>query len=366
MDRYLQQALNMLAFCENDVLDPHFLSNGALAISNISSQVHNERSLKELHLRIRANSRVDSACTKVRQRYKAHLSGLQAFGEHELYKFVVDLFCGIDRGLLFNGALVSGSNRLQRAWLGNDRVREELCMPCWALHLTTAGRGLYVSEKQEMEAQPGTLQLIRPNVRMQQGLHPAAECWDHHWLLFQPRQHWLPWLNWQMSAPLSQVTLQEESRWQVLRASLDALAQFATEDPMIADDLAMNHLEACLIRLQPLRQETEVLQIDKRIQRVCEFISSNLERSLTLAEMAALSNLSESRLSHLFTRETGQSIRSWRNAERMKAARKALAFSEQSVAQVAAGVGYSDQLQFSKAFRKNSGCSPTQFRRMFA
>lgn len=365
-NRYRKLALQMLYYCENDNFDISGIDPESLAITGITSRSQSVNELKALHKRIRNSPKVDVGCQQTRSQWQRKLSDFERlFDKADLYKFSVDLMSNIDRGLLFSDSVLSGTTRIAREWIGQSRARAEVSMPCWGLHFTSAGKSLYVGDKQELSATPGTVVLMRPNTVCQQGLHPKASQWDHTWVLFQPRPHWLAWLNWGAGAGLSALFVDEARLLVKIEALFEGLAKTAQEPPLIRDELAMNCLEEILLRLQVLRDDSLAQVLDARIVKVCAFVLENLHERHSMPEIAGLCNLSVSRLSHLFAEHMGLGLVAWRNQQRMQKARKSLVFTSDAIAVIAASIGFSDQLQFSKSFRKNTGCSPTEFRKEF-
>lgn len=85
---------------------------------------------------------------------------------------------------------------------------------------------------------------------------------------------------------------------------------------------------------------------------------------LTVAEMAATVGLSESWFSNVFKQTMGKTPLQWQLGKRINLAKKLLAESDLSVADIAAQLGFSDQAHLTKAFRQIAGDTPAAWRRM--
>ncbi|WP_317929939.1 helix-turn-helix transcriptional regulator [Halioxenophilus sp. WMMB6] len=68
------------------------------------------------------------------------------------------------------------------------------------------------------------------------------------------------------------------------------------------------------------------------------------------------------RLSHIFKEYLGVSPIIWRNEIRLEKACQLLTYSQYNIGQIAAMVGYEDQLYFAKVFKKRLGFTPSAYR----
>ena len=100
--------------------------------------------------------------------------------------------------------------------------------------------------------------------------------------------------------------------------------------------------------------------IDLRIQHILRAIAS--DPSCDIAALARMVNLSPSRLSHLFKRETRRSLHSCLANLRLEKAAQLLAESPTSVKEVSYIVGYKHSASFVRAFRNRFGRTPNSFR----
>lgn len=85
---------------------------------------------------------------------------------------------------------------------------------------------------------------------------------------------------------------------------------------------------------------------------------------LTVAEMAATVGLSESWFANVFKQTTGTTPLQWQLGRRIDLARKLLAESDLTIADIAVQLGFSDQAHLTKAFRQVAGETPAAWRRM--
>lgn len=101
---------------------------------------------------------------------------------------------------------------------------------------------------------------------------------------------------------------------------------------------------------------------DSPLDRAMQFLESRVEADISVSELAAIVGLSPSHLSALFRRATGSGPAAFHTTLKLARARALLDSSSRTIAQVAAAVGYTDPLYFSRQFRRVHGMSPSAYR----
>jgi AraC family transcriptional regulator of arabinose operon len=228
----------------------------------------------------------------------------------------------------------------------------------WLLIATLDGKGRFGHAGGDLIAEPGDWVLIRPGTYHDYGVEPSLRRWELLWVHFQPRAHWLPWLNWPSMAPgLMRLRLPEDA---VRR--FHEVHQYFTGDLHRREAYAMNALETLLLdcdRHNPLALRSHY---DERVQRAMDFLEHNFGRRTMLADVAGAAGLSSSRLSHLFREQTGQTPQQYLENLRMRYAAELLERTGFSVKQVADAVGYESAFYFSLRFKERTRLSPTSYR----
>lgn len=102
---------------------------------------------------------------------------------------------------------------------------------------------------------------------------------------------------------------------------------------------------------------------DPRVERACRFWLDNLDHSPTVEEVAANVSLSSKQLHRLMVARLGLSPGAWLKRERTNLAKEALKKTDLSLERIAETLGYSNEYNFNRAFRKSEGMSPGAFRR---
>lgn len=101
---------------------------------------------------------------------------------------------------------------------------------------------------------------------------------------------------------------------------------------------------------------------DSYIKEALSFIEQNFQNDITVEEIAACCGLNRSYFGKIFHEVLGKSPQEFLISYRMTKATELLKLTSLSIAEVGSAVGYSNQLHFSRAFKKIYGISPRQWR----
>lgn len=99
--------------------------------------------------------------------------------------------------------------------------------------------------------------------------------------------------------------------------------------------------------------------------RAAEYIRNHYAEPLSIAQIALQFGMERRRFAYLFEKHAGLSPMSYLSECRIRRSRELLRTCECSVAQVAASVGYMDHFYFSRYFKKQTGLTPTEYRKQF-
>ena len=102
----------------------------------------------------------------------------------------------------------------------------------------------------------------------------------------------------------------------------------------------------------------------RRLAKVVDAIQQNLIYPWTVSEMAKQAAMSEAHFSERFKEQTASSPMAYVIHLRMQQAAGLLQWSEASVAEIAARIGYDDAYYFSRRFRSVFGVSPRTYRKL--
>jgi AraC family transcriptional regulator len=102
--------------------------------------------------------------------------------------------------------------------------------------------------------------------------------------------------------------------------------------------------------------------MDQRVTRTIARMEATLDGRVSLADLSALVDLSPSRMTRLFTRETGVAPARYLHRLRLARARVLLERTDLSVTQILACVGLRDQARFARDFHREHGVAPADLR----
>ncbi|HLV01381.1 MAG TPA: AraC family transcriptional regulator [Acidobacteriota bacterium] len=100
----------------------------------------------------------------------------------------------------------------------------------------------------------------------------------------------------------------------------------------------------------------------KRVDRICQFVRSNLDRKIYLREAAIQVGLSEGAFSRYFKSRVGKTFTEFVNEVRVERACRLLSTQGSRITEVAAKCGFDNLSNFNRQFRKIKQMSPSQYR----
>lgn len=101
---------------------------------------------------------------------------------------------------------------------------------------------------------------------------------------------------------------------------------------------------------------------DEIIQTLTDWIESNLDKTLSVDEVAARSGYSKWHLQRMFRTVTRQTLGNYIRERRLTLAAEALRQTQRPVFDIAMQYGYDSQQTFSRVFRRQFSQTPTAYR----
>ncbi len=236
----------------------------------------------------------------------------------------------------------------------------------WLLIYTVAGCGRFGYPAGEMLATPGDIVLLRPGTLHDYGVEPQLERWEILWAHFQPRLHWMDWLDWPQEAPgLMRLRLNQAARRPV-QSALAEMYEHSRGAQSRHQDFAFNALERALLLCDAANPHIGHPQMDSRVRQTMDYLCRRLQDRITLDLLADRVNLSASRLAHLFREQTGTTPQQFLEIHRLDRAKQLLAFTPHAIKQVALQVGFENPFYFTLRFKRRTGKSPRAWRQAVA
>jgi AraC-like DNA-binding protein len=101
----------------------------------------------------------------------------------------------------------------------------------------------------------------------------------------------------------------------------------------------------------------------KLVDKTCEYLLKNLDKNLSLREIALEIGSNRSKLASAFKQITSYSVFEWLRIQRMSKARDLLIGTASGIANIALEVGYDNSANFSTAYRAFFGIAPSEERK---
>ncbi|MER6949374.1 AraC family transcriptional regulator [Nonomuraea sp. NPDC000554] len=279
--------------------------------------------------------------------------------------------------------------------------------PSWLLMWTQAGAGLVEQAGASFTVGAGDLVVLGSGAAQFYRVAPGAGRWRFWWAHFQPRPSWPGWLRAYALAPGCHLVggvpgslhdridrtfgrAVSDARWVPPLVEMDggerepaaAGREPAEEDagwlggggvrPAVAvagagRELVMGAVEEVLVlATASARRAGEPSRMDDardaRVGRVLALIAAEPGAPHSVASLARAVALSPSRLAHLFTSETGRTPMQAVRQARVRHAAGLLEVTDMDVGQVAAASGFVSPFHFSRAFRREYGLPPRDYR----
>jgi len=99
------------------------------------------------------------------------------------------------------------------------------------------------------------------------------------------------------------------------------------------------------------------------LRRVCDYMMSRLEQEMSLQELAGVAHLSPGHFAFAFKRTVGLSVFAWVRRQRIERAKPWLSDQSVDLATISRLAGYANLSAFGVAFKRETGLTPSQWRR---
>lgn len=101
----------------------------------------------------------------------------------------------------------------------------------------------------------------------------------------------------------------------------------------------------------------------RKVQNVRRIINSNLEKEISIEELACKVNLNRTTLQKIFKEMYGLTVNEYRTKARLQLAKNLLVSTDLSITEIAGRCGYANASKFSEVFKRNEGVLPKDWRK---
>ena len=231
------------------------------------------------------------------------------------------------------------------------------------LWLAVAGRGRFVLEGRTYPIRPGTLFWLRPGddgLATQEPADPLTVVYVHFDFFGAGAERSVPVRADLL--PARYVPLRDASRIEMLLARVVRLQQLPTPLGAVEARLLLHQAMLEAYRQDAVNQGAANVHPDPRITAVLARLHRRPAERISLAQAAALADVSADHFSRLFKAHTGTSFRRYAIDVRLERARHLLEETSLPVGEIAQVLGYGDVFLFSRQFKARHGVAPTQLR----
>ena len=148
----------------------------------------------------------------------------------------------------------------------------------------------------------------------------------------------------------------------LLRQAEEMLKIWETRDDWYLTECRIRMDRFLLDLIKAIGSTEPFFQPNSKLSPALRHISQNYDKPITNEHLAGLCNLSQTHFRRLFSQLTGQSPLQYRESVRIHWAVKFLQTQMFTVTEIAGQLGYADVYHFSKAFKKATGHSPSDFK----
>lgn len=232
--------------------------------------------------------------------------------------------------------------------------------------LVTEGDFYIGDEHKQSVVHTGEYRICRPT-KKQYGTKPSS-C-SFYWMHFNPVKS--------KSTKEKEISIPVQGKVPRPERLIVLLKQLSDCDKTYGNPLLSNYLcSVILCELQcQLSSEKEKVPEDKRkihgaqvalYSDICNFIKWKINEDIRVSQIASYFGYNDKYITTLFRKASGISIKQFIIECKIEKAKAMLSDSTRQVSEVAYDLGFSDNHNFSRAFKKITGQTPSQYRDSFA
>ncbi|WP_160720770.1 helix-turn-helix domain-containing protein [Bacillus sp. USDA818B3_A] len=239
-----------------------------------------------------------------------------------------------------------------------EHSQHDFLIDYYSCFILLSGSGYYYTEEDhKIPIHAGDFVQRIPGVR-----HSTEVIPDGRWLEFfisfgRTTYDYLNSLNLLPDIPVKKVNYDDDSIQRFNRL----LEQLKEAEDSKLPSLSLLAQEIVLSTLSPIQKASPKDSMREAIEEACLLLSLEMEKTISLEEVAAGLNMSYENFRKQFRKWTGTSPAQYRIEQKMKHA-KLMLHSGMSIKEAAQLTGYSDTYSFTKQFTKTAGVPPGRYK----
>lgn len=143
------------------------------------------------------------------------------------------------------------------------------------------------------------------------------------------------------------------------KIGLNKLMRIQTHKSWLAAADYLRSVADIILSIENVEQESDA---NKTIDYIREYIINNIDKDISLDQLADLVFFNPSYLSRLFKQVTGNNIKEYISEIKLKRAKTLLGDNDKKIYEVASSLGYNSSSYFTRFFRKMTGLNPQEYR----
>lgn len=226
----------------------------------------------------------------------------------------------------------------------------------------TAGKGFIKTEKKQQNLNKGDILFIPANLAHNYG-SLADNSWDIYWLHFAGEN-----VGYYFKDKLEEIIISSPDLdkfpliFKLFNILLGTFNRGFTQKNLIYASQTLGHLLAVIYF-----SDNAKIRVDQQsayVEKTIDYMQQNLEKNLSLQELADLNNLSKSQLTNVFNEKTAYSPIDFFIHLKIKKACQLLDLTQLTVKEISQKLNYNDQYYFSRIFKKIMGLAPSKYRKV--
>lgn len=200
--------------------------------------------------------------------------------------------------------------------------------------------------------------------------------WSYCWMAFFCSEEELEWILNESESYIYK-NLNVEKIWMTILQLLQKIPSFDNFSPLefstrrfhLYDNIEpeisflMSATLYQIIAEFPVRKKKKI-STSREIERVREYLEVHCTKAIRIGDVAKIFYMSPTYLTMVFRKNYKMSPKEYLMTKKIEKACELLHSTNQTVKEIAYQVGYENQLEFSKMFKKHTGKSPTEYRNL--